>query len=177
MTTRFGRVSRAGGRGLGDGVEAEELERFRLTRQYWLGRLRGNPAAATQELKPLECIGPAQMERSDNGAIPLCESGRDGVQSNGTPSFTVSRLRPPSEDVPGTKWRTLPVRLRRASKESRRSLTSFQAGLVRTQWSACVMESVPVLPIGSGEPRFSGRKACEAWMNEPLLNRYSGSGR
>ena len=30
------------------------------------------------------------------------------------------------------------------------------------------MESVPVLPIGSGEPRFSGRKACEAWMNEPL---------
>ena len=27
------------------------------------------------------------------------------------------------------------------------------------------MESVPVLPVGSGEPRFSGRKACEAWMN------------
>ena len=30
------------------------------------------------------------------------------------------------------------------------------------------MESVPVLPVGSGEPRFSSRKACETWMNEPL---------
>lgn len=39
------------------------------------------------------------------------------------------------------------------------------------------MESVPVLPMGSGEPRFSGRKACEAWMNEPLPDRYCGSGR
>lgn len=29
------------------------------------------------------------------------------------------------------------------------------------------MKSVPVLPIGSGELRFSGRKACEAWRNEP----------
>ena len=56
----FGRVSRAGGRGLSDGVEAEGLERFRLTRQYWLGRLRVNPAAATEELKPLERIGPAR---------------------------------------------------------------------------------------------------------------------
>ena len=39
------------------------------------------------------------------------------------------------------------------------------------------MESVPVLPMGSGEPRFSGRKACEAWMNEPLPDRHCGSGR
>lgn len=38
-------------------------------------------------------------ERSANGAIPLCESGRDGVQSSGTPAVTVSRLRSPSEDV------------------------------------------------------------------------------
>ena len=30
------------------------------------------------------------------------------------------------------------------------------------------METVPVLPIGSGEPRFYGRQAFEAWMNEPL---------
>ena len=73
-------MSRAGGRGLSDGVEAEGLERFRLTRQYWLVRLRGNPAAATEELKPLERIGPAQMERSANGAIPLCESGIDDVE-------------------------------------------------------------------------------------------------
>ena len=65
---------------MGDGVKAEGLERFRLTRQYWLGRLRVNPAAATQELKPLERLGPAQMERSDNGAIPLCESVADGVE-------------------------------------------------------------------------------------------------
>ena len=58
--THFGRVSRAGGRGLSDGVEAEGLERFRMTRQYCLGRLRGNPVAATEELKPLERIGLAQ---------------------------------------------------------------------------------------------------------------------
>ena len=45
---------------MSDGVEAEGLERFRLTRQYWLGRLRVNPAAATEELKPLERIGPAR---------------------------------------------------------------------------------------------------------------------
>ena len=75
------------------------MERFRLTRQYWLGRLRGNPAAATEVLKPLERIGPAQMERSANVAIPLCESVRDGVQSSGTPAVTVSRLRSPPEDV------------------------------------------------------------------------------
>ncbi len=79
-----------------------------MTRQYWLGRLRVNPATATQELKPLECIGPAQMERSANVAIPLCESVADGVQSSGTPSVTVSRLRSPSEDVSVTKWTTLP---------------------------------------------------------------------
>lgn len=58
--THFGRVSRAGGRGLSDEVEAEGLERFRMTRQYCLGRLRGNPVAATEELKPLERIGLAQ---------------------------------------------------------------------------------------------------------------------
>lgn len=162
---------------MSDGVEADGLERFRLTRQYWLGRLRGNPAAATEELKPLEHIGPAQMERSVNGAIPLCESGRDGVESSGTTSVTVSRLRSPSEGVSGTKWRTLPERMKRASKKSRRSLTSFPAGLVRTQWSVSGMKSVPVLPIGSGEPRFSGRKACEAWTNEPLPDRHCGSGR
>lgn len=57
---------------MSDGVEAEGLERFRMTRQYWLGRLRVNPAAATEELKSLERLGPAQMERSVNGAIPLC---------------------------------------------------------------------------------------------------------
>lgn len=39
------------------------------------------------------------------------------------------------------------------------------------------METVPVLPIGSGEPRLSGRKACEAWMNESLPYRHCGSGR
>ena len=39
------------------------------------------------------------------------------------------------------------------------------------------METVPVLPIGSGEPRFSGRKACEARMNESLPDRHCGSGR
>ncbi len=77
-------MSRAGGRGLSDGVEAEGLEQERMTRQNWLGRLCGNPAAATEELKPLERIGPAQMERSANGAIPLCESVADGVQSSGT---------------------------------------------------------------------------------------------
>ena len=117
------------------------------------------------------------MERSDNVAIPLCESVADGVERNGTPAVTVSHLRSPSEDVSVTKWRTLPERMERASKKSRRSLTFFLAGLVRTQWSGSVMESVPVLPIGSGEPRFSGRKACEAWMNEPLLDRHCGSGR
>lgn len=116
------------------------------------------------------------MERSDNIAIPLCESVRDGVEGNGTPAVTVSRLRSPSEEVSGTKWTTLPERMRRASKDSRRSLTS-SAGLARTQWSVSVMESVPVLPIGSGEPRFSGRKACEARMDEPLPDRHCGSGR
>lgn len=135
-----------------------------------LGAVGGNPVAATEELKLLEHIGPAQMERSLNGAIPLCESVRDGVESSGTPAVTVSRLRSPSKDVSVTKWTTLPERLRRASNNTRRSLTSFPAGLVRTQWSEIVMESVPVLPTGSGEPRFSGRKACEAWMNEPLPN-------
>lgn len=43
-----------------------------------------NPAAATEELKPLERIGPARMERGVNGAIPLCESVRDGVESRNT---------------------------------------------------------------------------------------------
>ena len=142
-----------------------------------LGRLCGNPAAATEELKPLERIGPAQMERSGNGAIPLCESVIDGVKSSGTPAVTVSRLRSPSEDVSGTKWTTLPERIKRASNNTRRSLTSFPTGLVRTQCSVSIMKSVPVLPIGSGEPRFSGRKACEAWMNEPLPDRHCGSGR
>lgn len=108
--THFGRVSRAGERGLSDGVEAEGLEQERMTRQNWLGRLCGNPAAATEELKPLERIGPAQMERSANGAIPLCESVRDGVQRNRTPDVTVSRLRSPSEEGSGTKWTTLPER-------------------------------------------------------------------
>ena len=117
------------------------------------------------------------MERSVNGAIPLCESVRDDVQSSGTPAVTVSRLRSPPEDVSVTKWTTLPERMKRASKDSRQSLTPFLAGLVRTQWSGSVMESTPVLPIGSGEPRFSGRKACEAWMNEPLPDRHCGSGR
>lgn len=60
-----------------------------------LGAVGVNPAAATEELKPLERIGPAQMERSVNGAIPLCESARDGVQSSGTPAAAVSRLRSP----------------------------------------------------------------------------------
>jgi len=123
---------------------------------------RLNPAAAKEELKPLERLCPAQMERSDNGAIPLCESVADGVEKNGTPAVAVSRLRLPSEDVSGTKWTTLPERMKRASRKSRRSLTSFPAGLVRTQWSESRMESVPVLPIGSGESRFSGRKACKA---------------
>lgn len=45
-----------------------------------LGAVGGNHAAATEELKPLERIGPAQMERSANGAIPLCESGIDDVE-------------------------------------------------------------------------------------------------
>ena len=90
------------------------------------------------------------------------------MESNGTPAVTVLRFRSPSEDVSGAKWRTLPERTKRASKKSRRSLTLFPAGLVRTQCSDSGMKSVPVLPIGSGEPRFSGRKACEAWMNEPL---------
>lgn len=67
-----------------------------------LGAVGVNPVAATEELKSLERIGPAQMERSANGAIPLCESARDGVQSSGTPAVTVSRLRSPSEDVSGT---------------------------------------------------------------------------
>ena len=135
-----------------------------------LGAVGGNPVAATEELKPLERIGQARMERSGNVAIPHCESVRDGVQSSGTPAVTVSRLCSPPEDVSGTKWTTLPERMKRASKNTRRSLTSFPAGLVRTQWSVSVMESVPILPIGSGEPRFSGRQACEAWMNEPLPN-------
>lgn len=39
------------------------------------------------------------------------------------------------------------------------------------------METVPVLPIGSGEPRFSGRQAFEAWMNESFPDRHCGSGR
>lgn len=70
-----------------------------------LGAVGVNPVAATEELKPLERIGPAQMERRANVAIPLCESVRDGVQSRGTPAVTVSRFRSPSEDVSGTKWR------------------------------------------------------------------------
>ena len=37
---------------MSDVVEAEGLERFRLTRQYWLGRLRVNPAAATEVTCP-----------------------------------------------------------------------------------------------------------------------------
>lgn len=116
----------------------------------------------------MERIDPAQMERSANVAIPLCESAADGVKRSGTPSVTVSRLRSPSEDVSVTKWTTLPERVERASKKSRRSLTVFPAGLVRTQGSVSVMKSVPVLPIGSGEPRFYGRQAFEAWMNELL---------
>ena len=48
------------------------------------------------------------------------------MESNGTPSVAVSRLRSPSEDVSVTKWTTLPERMKRASKESRRSLTSSQ---------------------------------------------------
>lgn len=77
-------MSRAGGRGLSDGVEAEGLERFRMTRQYWLVRLRVNPAAATQELKPLERLGPAQQraecQRSDS-SLRVCE-GRCGEERN-----------------------------------------------------------------------------------------------
>lgn len=47
------------------------------------------------------------------------------MQSSGTPAVTVSRLRSPSEDV-SVAWRmTLPERMERASKKSRRSLTSF----------------------------------------------------
>lgn len=30
------------------------------------------------------------------------------------------------------------------------------------------METVPVLPIGSGEPRLSGRKACEAFSRTDI---------
>ena len=143
----------------------------------WSRRSRRKSRSRNGGTEAPERLGPAQMERSVNVAIPLCESGRDGVQWDGTPSVTVSRLRPPSEDVSGTEWTTLPERMKRASRKSRRSLTSFPAGLVRTQWSVSVMESVHVLPIGSGEPRFSGRKACEAWMNEPLPDRHCGSGR
>lgn len=119
------------------------------------------------------------MERSVNVAIPLCESVRDGVQSSGTPAVTVSRLRSPSEDVSGTKWRHFRRGLdeRQTTQHKAEPYLFSPAGLVRTQWSGSVMESVPVLPIGSGEPRFSGRKACEAWMNEPLPNRHCGSGR
>ena len=77
-------MSRAGGRGLSDGVEAEGLERFRLTRQYWLGKLRGNPAVATEELKHLERIGPARQgaecQRSDS-ALRVCEK-RCGEERN-----------------------------------------------------------------------------------------------
>lgn len=47
------------------------------------------------------------------------------MEGNGTPALTVSRLRSPSEEVSGTKWTTLPERMERASKKSRRSLTSF----------------------------------------------------
>ena len=99
------------------------------------------------------------------------------MQSSGTPAVTVSRLRSPPEDVSVTKWTTLPERMKRALNNIRQSLTPFLAGLVQTQWSGSVMESVPVLPIGCGEPRFSGRKACEAWMDEPLPDRHCGSGR
>ena len=166
---RKGLECRSVGGGIGAGKDDETGHR--------LGRLSGNPVAATEELKFLERIGPAQMERIANGAIPLCESVRDGVQNSGTPSATVSRLRSPSEDVSVTKWTTLPERMTRASNNTRRSLTSFPAGLVRTQWSGSVMKSVPVLPTGSGEPRFSGRKACEAWTNEPLPDRHCGRGR
>lgn len=67
-----------------------------------LGGVGVNPVAATEELKHQERLGPAQMERSDNVAIPLCESVRDGVQRSGTPAVTVSRLRSPSEEVSGT---------------------------------------------------------------------------
>ena len=63
---------------------------------------RLNPVAATEELKHQERLGPAQMERSDNVAIPLCESVRGGVENNGTPDVTVSRLRSPSEGVSET---------------------------------------------------------------------------
>lgn len=164
---RKGLGRRSGGVGIG-AVNRDETE--------GLGAVGVNPVAATEGLKPLERLGPTQMERSDNIAIPLCESVRDGVEGNVTPAVTVSRLRSPSEEVSGTKWTTLPERMRRASKDSRRSLTS-SAGLVRTQWSKSVMESVHVLPMGSGEPRFSSRQACEAWMNEPLPDRHCGSGR
>lgn len=165
---RKGLGRRSGGVGIG-AVNGDETE--------GLGAVGVNPVAATEGLKPPERLDPAQMERSDNIAIPLCESVRDGVEGNGAPAVTVSRLRSPSEEVSGTKWRALPERMKRASKKSRRSLTSFPAGLVWTQWSGSVMESVPVLPIGSGEPRFSGRKACEARMDEPLPDRHCGSGR
>ena len=57
-----------------------DWSRERRRDQYGLGAVGVNPVAATEELKPLERIGPAQMERSDNGAIPLCESGIDGVE-------------------------------------------------------------------------------------------------
>ena len=60
----------------------------------------------------MERIGPAQMKRSVNVAVLLCESAADGVQSNGTLTVTVSRFRSPSEDVPVTKWRTLPERMK-----------------------------------------------------------------
>lgn len=47
-----------------------------MTRQNWLGRLCVNPAAATEELKPLERIGPAlrgaECQRSDS-ALRVCE--------------------------------------------------------------------------------------------------------
>lgn len=87
---RKGLGRRSGGVGIG-AVNGDETE--------GLGAVGVNPVAATEGLKPLERLGPAQMERSDNIAIPLCESGRDGVQSSGTPAVTVSRLRSPSEDV------------------------------------------------------------------------------
>lgn len=122
-----------------------------------LGSVGVNPVVATEEQKPLERIGPAQQvaecQRSDS-SLRVCERRCAEKRNTGCHSLAFP---PPSEEVSGTKWTTLPEWMKRASNNTRRSLTSFPAGLVRTQWSVSGMESVPVLPIGSGEPRFSGR--------------------
>lgn len=105
-----------------------------------LGSVGVNPVVATEEQKPLERIGPAQQvaecQRSDS-SLRVCErrcaeKRNTGCHSLAFPLALGGGVGNEVDDTSG--W------MKRASNNTRRSLTSFPAGLVRTQWSVSGMD-------------------------------------